>query len=178
MNYGNANHKGLDHRIPSNAEYVKYLESPFVGDDEKAHAKIETNFKSITDGLSNTLLASETIQGQTVPADGVTPETIDRRGNTWWGWSAGFETRGTPNTALPDSMQGKVDCISELPNPPCTTMNAGNLYWAAARSRHPGGVNAAMCDASVRFVSDDVDLATWRAASTTQGEEAFGSFGP
>ena len=30
-----------------------------------------------------------------------------------------------------------------------------------------------MCDGSVHFVVDDVDLATWRAASTTRGEEVY-----
>ena len=178
MNYGNTNHVGADHRTPSNAEYIKNLGGPFVGDDWNAHPKIEVNFKAITDGLSNTLLVSEVIQGQTLQGEGVQPGDIDRRGSTWWGWSAGFETRGTPNSALSDAMQGRVDCINVSPNPPCTTANAGNIYWAAARSRHPGGVNAAMCDASVRFVSDDVDLAVWRAMGTTQGEEAFGSLGP
>lgn len=177
-NYGNTNHIGWDHRIPSNPAYIKYLGGPFVGDDWNAHPKIQVNFKAITDGLSNTLLASETVQGQTVAGDGVSPTDFDRRGSTWWGWGAGFETRGVPNTSEPDAMQAKVDCIPVLPNPPCTAANAGNLFWTAARSRHPGGVNAAMCDASVRFVSDDVDLATWRAVGTTQGDEAYGSLGP
>jgi prepilin-type processing-associated H-X9-DG protein len=49
---------------------------------------------------------------------------------------------------------------------------------AAARSRHPGGVNVAMCDGSVHFVLDEVDLATWRAASTVQGEEVYDSLLP
>ena len=58
-------------------------------------------------------------------------------------------------------------------NPPCNAQSVGNLFKAAARSRHPGGVNVVMCDSSVRFVADEVDLATWRAASTTQGEEVY-----
>jgi prepilin-type processing-associated H-X9-DG protein len=45
--------------------------------------------------------------------------------------------------------------------------------WAAARSRHPGGVNASMCDASVRFVSDSIDLVVWRAMATRDGGEAI-----
>jgi prepilin-type processing-associated H-X9-DG protein len=44
---------------------------------------------------------------------------------------------------------------------------------AGARSRHSGGVNAVMCDGSVQFIVDDVDLATWRAASTTKGDEVY-----
>ena len=36
-------------------------------------------------------------------------------------------------------------------------------YHAAARSRHPGGVNVGLGDGSGRFVSDDVDSDTWLA---------------
>lgn len=177
VNYGNTNHIGFDHRIPTNPEYIKFLGSPFVGDDWNAHPKIEGTFKAITDGLSNTLLASETLQGQLVAASGVTAEYIDRRGYTWWGWGAGFETRGVPNSSEPDRMQQRFDCITTLPNPPCAPADPGNLFWAAARSRHPGGVNAAMCDGSVMQVADDIDLAVWRAMGTSQGEEVYGRLG-
>ena len=40
-----------------------------------------------------------------------------------------------------------------------------------ARSHHPGGVNASLCDASVRFVSNTINLATWRALTTANGGE-------
>jgi prepilin-type processing-associated H-X9-DG protein len=56
----------------------------------------------------------------------------------------------------------------------------GNAWWsrsavgaqAAARSKHTGGVNLALADGSVRFVSDTVDLAVWRAMGTAMGGEA------
>jgi prepilin-type processing-associated H-X9-DG protein len=41
----------------------------------------------------------------------------------------------------------------------------------AARSRHPGGVNAVFCDASVRFVSDTIALDVWRNMGTMNGGE-------
>lgn len=40
-----------------------------------------------------------------------------------------------------------------------------------ANSRHNGGVNLAMCDASVRFVNDQVDRALWRATGSRNGRE-------
>ena len=40
-----------------------------------------------------------------------------------------------------------------------------------ARSYHPGAVNVAMLDGSVRIVADDVDLAVSRAAGTRAGSE-------
>jgi hypothetical protein len=41
----------------------------------------------------------------------------------------------------------------------------------ASRSRHPGGVQVTLCDASTRFISDSIDLNVWRALSTSEGGE-------
>lgn len=43
-------------------------------------------------------------------------------------------------------------------------------------SRHVGGVHLQMCDGSVRFVSNSVDLNTWRAVGTRAGGETLGDF--
>jgi prepilin-type processing-associated H-X9-DG protein len=53
----------------------------------------------------------------------------------------------------------------------CETYRRDGQVWAAARSRHSGGVNAAMCDASVRFFADSIDIRTWRALATRDGGE-------
>ena len=47
--------------------------------------------------------------------------------------------------------------------------------WAAARSAHSGGVNAALGDGSVRFFRDDIQLATWQALATRNGGDVPGS---
>lgn len=168
-NYGTTNHDGKDHLLSSSSAFVKYFAGPFVGNDENTnpHPKIERRFREISDGLSNTMLASETVQGQ----------NGDYRGLTWWGWSAGFESRFGPNTTSPDTLQQEPYCKSEEPNPPCISVyTLYNRFWAAARSRHPGGVNVAMCDGSVHFASDSVDLLAWRAVSTMQEEDLVQSF--
>jgi prepilin-type N-terminal cleavage/methylation domain-containing protein/prepilin-type processing-associated H-X9-DG protein len=38
-------------------------------------------------------------------------------------------------------------------------------------SRHPGGVNVLMCDGSVHFITDGMDLNMWRALGTRKGQE-------
>ena len=43
----------------------------------------------------------------------------------------------------------------------------------AAASFHTNGVNVAMADGSVRFVSDSVDFTIWQAAGTKAGGEAL-----
>jgi prepilin-type N-terminal cleavage/methylation domain-containing protein/prepilin-type processing-associated H-X9-DG protein len=165
VNYGNTNHVGMDHRGPASPAYIQYLGGPFVGDDFNLpfpDRKVG-KFRKIEDGLSKTLMASETVQGQ----------NGDLRGFTWWGWSAGFESFVAPNASEPDRLYGAGYCMPVPPNPPCSAATPGDLYMGAARSRHPGGVNVAMCDGSVHYVVDNVDLKTWRAAGTTQGEEVY-----
>jgi prepilin-type N-terminal cleavage/methylation domain-containing protein/prepilin-type processing-associated H-X9-DG protein len=39
------------------------------------------------------------------------------------------------------------------------------------RSRHPGGVNVAMADGSVKFIKDSINQATWYALGTRAGKE-------
>jgi prepilin-type processing-associated H-X9-DG protein len=44
-----------------------------------------------------------------------------------------------------------------------------------ARSRHTGGVNAALCDGSVRFIRNTISITTWRALGTASGGETLGN---
>ena len=49
----------------------------------------------------------------------------------------------------------------------CTKDQSDGNTYAAARSRHPGGVNVAMVDGSVGFVaSDTIDFSVWQALAT------------
>jgi prepilin-type N-terminal cleavage/methylation domain-containing protein/prepilin-type processing-associated H-X9-DG protein len=166
-NYGNTNHIGRSCPGIASPTCVKYLGSPFIGDDQNPLVK-PNNFRKIVDGLSKTLMFSETVQGH----------HDDLRGYTWWGWSAGFETAASPNSNDLDFLQQAQYCVKLNPNPPCDGASGGNFVRAAARSRHPGGVNAVMCDGSVQYVPDDVDLAVWRAASTTKGDEVYQGLTP
>ena len=56
-----------------------------------------------------------------------------------------------------------------------TTISGGEQ--SAARSRHFGGVNANMCDGSVRFFGNDIDPTIWQALGSMNGGESIkGSF--
>jgi prepilin-type N-terminal cleavage/methylation domain-containing protein/prepilin-type processing-associated H-X9-DG protein len=162
-NFGTTNHTGFTPLLG-----VDYLGSPFIGQDENFNIRhnLTTKFKQISDGLSKTMLISETVQGK----EG------DLRGLTWWGWAAGFETMVGPNASDSDLLQQSGYCKNNISNnPPCGTA-IGAKFWNGARSRHKGGTNVVMCDASVQFVVDDVDLTVWRAASTTKGAEVYSGF--
>jgi prepilin-type N-terminal cleavage/methylation domain-containing protein/prepilin-type processing-associated H-X9-DG protein len=119
----------------------------------------------ITDGTSNTLLFAEVIQGQ----------RADLRGFTWWGPGSGIVTLAGPNTSTPDSMEAGY-CDPAIPNPPCNGTTPANKEMMFSRSRHEGGVNVALADGSVRWVSNDIGLGIWRALGTAQGADIVGSY--
>jgi hypothetical protein len=118
----------------------------------------------ITDGTSNTLAISETVQGK----------GGDLRGFGWWGGGTHFETLLAPNSPLPDRTEQSCTPSVRL-NPPCANRQVGNPNGEeniAARSRHPSGVSATLCDGSVRFFSNNVHLDVWRAWGTAYGGDA------
>ena len=143
---------------------------------------------SIIDGTSNTLMASETLQGITGTIAGTT--YTDLRGFIQYGASSGFSALLPPNSPLPDDLNQNAYCYNVSPNPPCefrdaspsktgilfvdpsgasTATRTGDQY--AARSRHPGGVNAVNCDGSVHFYKNSINVVTWRAAASSRGGE-------
>ncbi len=61
------------------------------------------------------------------------------------------------------------DCVTNDLNPGEGIYSA--LAFRAARSWHPGGVNVLLGDGSVQFITNTVDLATWRGLSTRAGGE-------
>ena len=131
----------------------------------RQHFKPVVRIAEISDGTSNTLAISETVQGK----------GGDLRGFAWWGGGCHFETKLTPNSPLPDITEQSCTPANRL-NPPCQNHpnpKPGNPIQReesiAARSRHPTGVNAAFCDGSARFISNNVNLDVWRAVGTAAG---------
>ena len=122
----------------------------------------------MSDGTSNTLMFSETVQGH----------ARDLRGFSWWNGGAHFSAYLAPNSSSPDILENIVYCrgIPGRPgfdprNPPCAAPTSALPSTIAARSRHIGGVQAALCDGSVHFISSSINLDTWRFLSTASGGE-------
>lgn len=136
---------------------LKFQGAPF--EMGKAHKMSE-----ITDGLSQTIMAAEIIQGQ----------RDDVRGLIWWAPGCFVHTYNGPNSNSPDvPFVSAPYCDSELPNPPCV---GGNNSLFGSRSRHPGIVNVALLDGSMRAVNDDVDITTWRLLGSSQDDAPIGSY--
>jgi len=137
--------------------------------DTNAKAPFKANygakFAEITDGTSKTLMLMEMIQA---PSEQL---PWDRRGRIW---NASGGTYQISTNAAPNSSVDDVSSCADRPEIglPCTNSTTEKDYTLASRSRHPAGVTVAMCDGSVRFVTQEIDLATWKAASSiNQGEK-------
>jgi prepilin-type N-terminal cleavage/methylation domain-containing protein/prepilin-type processing-associated H-X9-DG protein len=151
---------------------------------------------TINDGSSNTVAGSEQLIGPALGTvttkSGATPAQDPRRaavfvstsplpdnpaagcndmisgwrldkGYAWWDGdyrSGLYNHYLTPNSKIIDCWQ------SSPPHDPAIK---------AARSNHPGGVNALFCDGHVQFIKDTVSLTTWRALATrAMGEVVSG----
>jgi prepilin-type N-terminal cleavage/methylation domain-containing protein/prepilin-type processing-associated H-X9-DG protein len=127
-------------------------------------------FADIIDGTSNTMVVAEYLRGLDQYNSG---PTFDERGGIWSDQPGASQlyTQFTPNTSSPDYLlPGYCFNHPEL-NLPCTDSNWGTTDSAAARSQHPGGVNAVFGDGSVHFITDGVSLTTWQAlGSIASGE--------
>lgn len=148
--------------------------------------------KNFTDGMSNTVAFSEVKAYQPKLANSNTPATLGAAipasvatvvgyGGTWGNtghteWvdgkvhETGFTSVFTPNTIVKYANAGvdtDVDFISKGESLTSMTYAAVN-----ARSFHPGVVQTAIMDGSVRTVSNSVSLVIWRAVGSRDGGES------
>jgi prepilin-type N-terminal cleavage/methylation domain-containing protein/prepilin-type processing-associated H-X9-DG protein len=137
-----------------------------------------TRIVEIRDGTSNTVMLSEVLAIHT--PDGRTSSTQpagmnrDVRGAMLIPMMGGnvFSTKFPPNSPGTDVIPSCDPTIIPAGDPMMCTRNvADGNTWAAARSYHSGGVNAALADGSVRFVRDSISPAIWQAMGTARGGE-------
>ena len=128
-----------------------------------------TRFAHIVDGTSKTLLLSEVLRAWS------------EDDNDWRGdihnddGVCRFHTLVTPNTSAPDIIESGWFQRTGDPKMPAVA-GARHAQVAAARSRHPGGVNVALCDGSARFIAEGIGQIPWRALGSMDGEEAQTSY--
>ncbi|MEX0728304.1 MAG: DUF1559 domain-containing protein [Planctomycetaceae bacterium] len=125
--------------------------------------------RNVVDGTSNTIMIGEIIQR------GITKCCWDVGNyyNPFWG-GAFFSTLAGPNTTLPDRI---YQCKSTTwPGAPCTSIGPTANAVSFARSMHVGGAQFVLADGSVRFISTNINQATFQALGTVNGREVLGEF--
>jgi prepilin-type processing-associated H-X9-DG protein len=76
-----------------------------------------------------------------------------------------FQTIVPPNSDIYPWADCRMDC-----GPSCGAVYTG---YHNATSNHPGGVNAAMSDGSVRFIKSSVSMQTWMQLGTKANGEVI-----
>lgn len=143
----------------------------------------ECRMSDIVDGTTNTILMSEVIVAKLDNNQNGTGtwQNGDMRGHIWHDATMSspshcpnlFMTINPPNSTIPDNaLCGIVPNTDVLM--PCTN-GSSTTRQNTARSRHIGGVNVLFVDGSVRFVSNSINTATWRAMGTIEGGEVVSS---
>lgn len=118
----------------------------------------------IQDGTSNSVLVSEVCAGK---ADEGYSASSPFDGRGLWSWpncGGGIYTHRLSPNASDSDVLSPGECVS-MPdaNLPCTTGSGSeDTHHAAARSRHPGGVNAVFADGHAVFISSTIDGTTWQ----------------
>jgi prepilin-type N-terminal cleavage/methylation domain-containing protein/prepilin-type processing-associated H-X9-DG protein len=189
IGYPDTWHPGCNYAVSGGARIVFYDGSAPNNASGFFARYRETNFADIQDGTSNVIMLSELLKGDAddgsldltrdftyqlsysterfpVPADvetmGVACDNTAKgwhNSNAGMAWIASFPGQIAFNTVAPPNWK-HISCC-----------DGGGFGYTCdrngivpARSKHPGGVNAALGDGSVRFVSDTIDLVTWQRA--------------
>ncbi len=166
---------------------------------------VGTKVGKVADGMSKTVLLSEVLTwSETNESGGAVDQSVPHGNDDWRGvWmipsvgASGFTGKFPPNSKGMRTDFRKANTINSADTiPACGTeldvsrssthpdsaeipcaeeKDSGNI-WASPRSRHREGVNAAMGDGSVRFVSNDVDAYVWHTACTRNGGDVSEDF--
>ena len=149
---------------------------------------------SITDGTSNTIAFAEikawnpylrdggtpSASGNPTPSDPATVVAFGgnfkaNSGHTEWVDSrvhqSGFTTTFTPNTQVLFTSDGRTYDVDFTSSREGKSLTAPTYAAVTSRSYHTGGVTIGMADGSVHFISENIDLATWRGLGTRAGGE-------
>jgi len=126
---------------------------------------MSTGLNDIKDGTSNTLLCGESVQS---------PGHYSNLYGPYWGSGTHTSTHGYILYAQ------HANAPATLPNGYTsyfgyTTGNPKLPYAWVFSSYHPGGVNMAMCDGSVRFFKNSISVYAWASLASIAGNEVISS---
>ena len=123
--------------------------------------------RDITDGTSNTILIGESRTSIYVK---------DNQQMDYWQFGSpqtgGWNLNGTGGT---EYSEGLGSCVVK-PNANLDLTLSGVLMEMAFGSYHIGGAQYTLCDGSVRFISENVDLNLYRSLGTRAGGEVVGEY--
>jgi prepilin-type N-terminal cleavage/methylation domain-containing protein/prepilin-type processing-associated H-X9-DG protein len=130
-------------------------------------AKANLNAGDLT-GAMNALSACKSMPSSTTSIASYRSGQIWIIGHPWATLFNRYFHFGTPNT-----MTCEVTNANGTAGNAQSTGTGGGQSIVPPTSNHPGGVNLGLCDGSVRFIKDSVNLQTWWALGTRDGGEVI-----
>ena len=127
-------------------------------------------FAGIIDGMSGTLLAAESpysVDAGAIPECTYCDHFYHYHVESDLGDGSDF-SENLGSTYYPINLAFSKDLTTHPRN------SSGRV--CAFGSWHPGGCNSVLCDGSVRFVSETVELDVWRAVGSRNGNETLGGW--
>jgi prepilin-type processing-associated H-X9-DG protein len=186
---------------PHNVGLNRYLNNwrmngpTYVATNWDGALKPTTNIASFVDGTSNTAIFSEWVKGWGDPgtnrdglgmvysgpvsgaaftgqlyADWLQAQACQNNGITRnWGWKGEWWFYGDRQGYSHSQTPNRRSCSwTDVGTP---DGDRGSISGMAASSLHPGGVNVAFMDGSVKFVKQTINYIPWYAISTPNGGE-------
>ncbi len=166
--YGRGNYAGNNGIGPQVNTSDVNPSAPARGPVAMFETRVNRGLRDVTDGSSNTALVSELVKA---PAD-------DFRGVMHYPEGPLYQHNRTPNTGIPDNFRSGVACSNQTYAPCTGVYSAWNnrAVILSSRSRHVGGVHTLICDGSVRFVSDNINLTLWQNFGIHNDGNVLGEF--
>jgi len=132
--------------------FTQKLDGKFV------NAPKPIKFARITDGTSKTMMIAEKYVRTDLYTGGCSSDDA--------GWTDGWDPDVMRSTGVPPLQDGGFDQLTDRESPAPMGTAWWEFHFGAA---HPGGINAAYADGSVRSISYDVDLDVFNALGTRNG---------
>ena len=180
-------------------EWFVYDPTSRQGGDGIAYPNSSLGFRDVLDGTSSTLAFAEFKSWNPYLRDGANPNVRDapipatpadvvalggnfktNSGHTEWVDSrvhqTGFTGTFPPNTEFLYTAGGKEYDVDFNSSREGKTLNQLTYSVVTSRSYHPGGAQVTLVEGSVKFVSENIDVSTWRALSTRDHLEIVDPF--
>ncbi len=175
-----------------------YLNGPnYVASTWDKTVSDPTNMATFVDGTSNTVIFSEWIKGDAVPAGQSHNGLLEvynlgqnsnfyptdyqfmelcntvpiTNANQQWQWKGEWWSFGATMIYSHTQTPNRTSCVYHDINQD----GRGTITMNSASSNHPGGVNVLFMDGSVRFIKNGVYYRTWYALATPNNREAISS---
>ncbi|AGA25312.1 DUF1559 domain-containing protein [Singulisphaera acidiphila] len=152
-----------------------------------------TRLAEISDGSSNTVMFAEIKRGAAPASDDL--DVIVVLPNLWGAGNPATNANNLKPLAVCNTLPGYKripyvglqyqrgslnsalythTLVPNSKNRDCISATVDQIHLAS-RSYHPGGVNVALCDGSVRSIKESIQLDVWKALGTRAGAETIDS---